>query len=439
MSHYSDAFCSDEELLEELRKLGYDEVSPEVFSMMKEDLNELVENEHSHLKSDDGSDTSYKASVNLSSDTLNNYSAEEENDKSLDVPVSRKSKKKSQNSSSFEELEGDKFPSLEASRGQNKVTTSKTKKSSNSSPENIKARTDDAVVTSEISPKRYNNTGNKLKLNDNFVKLHSSTTDVNRNEDTMYNGGSRSLLSKENDFYSGYSVSNDRLSLNTDTSVTKNRSYVSKGNKFANSFGKNHDMVYSFPSPRISSRDNPLKNVKDAFKTFKLDRNFSESDESLRFNYRNSDFNLNTSHSSTNSEVKTIKRKVLRRRNGRSIITEEILEIPSIFDTSYQESDSFNNSKSFSSDDLSCKSNSSTGSINAVSPDSSLKSSPSTFSLLSTRSTSLRVPNPRKKKSDPVAMYGYYRKFWDNFKPPGEKTHDKLRWAVRDKMLEYNL
>ncbi|XP_035221714.1 hydrolethalus syndrome protein 1 homolog [Stegodyphus dumicola] len=158
----------------------------------------------------------------------------------------------------------------------------------------------------------------------------------------------------------------------------------------------------------------------------------------LNSDSESSDFNKNTLPTTLNKGCRTIKRKVLRHRDGKPFITEQILAIPSIFDTSYPETESFENSKSFSSDDLSWKSNSSTGSLSPQTTNF-LTPSQSTCSLLSSRSTISRLPTVHKKKNDPVAMYNYYKKYWDNFKPPGERRHDQLRWAVRDKMLEYNL
>ncbi|GIY18442.1 HYLS1_C domain-containing protein [Caerostris darwini] len=155
--------------------------------------------------------------------------------------------------------------------------------------------------------------------------------------------------------------------------------------------------------------------------------------ETLQNGSSNTDY-----RSSVSVDTNKIKRKVLRHKDGKPVITEEYLNIPSIFSSSYPEAQSLDSYKSFSSDDLSWKSNSSTGSITAVSPDTS-NTPRSNFSLSSTRSGQSRFANGRRKKNDPVTMYNYYKKFWNEFKPPGEKTHDKIRWAVRDKMLDYNL
>ncbi|KAG8194748.1 hypothetical protein JTE90_026393 [Oedothorax gibbosus] len=129
--------------------------------------------------------------------------------------------------------------------------------------------------------------------------------------------------------------------------------------------------------------------------------------------------------SSVSLEGNKIKRKVLRHKNGKPVVTEEYIEIPSIFSTT----SSNNSNTSFSSN--------SSGSLSAASPGTS-DTPRSTDSLSSTRSVASRS-TAGKKKSDPVAMYHYYKKFWNEHKPPGEKSHGKLRWAVRDRMLEYSL
>lgn len=437
MSRYGTPFCSDEELLEELNKLGYDEVSPDVFSMMKDDLSELVEKEQNsqQLSEYDFNDASPPSPnfLSSSSDALIENRSEQEIARKSDSSVSRKVKKKSQNKSS--RVLNDSHS--ESNRWQN-VSNKLKGKSSNASLdfENLYDTADDDDVLEKIgnSHNELYDT-NRMEENDIYLSRQNSRSDINKNDDIKY-GVSKTNTYEGDDYDLG--SKNDKYMSNPDVSVSKYRNNGFKESKYSSSKGKFQNQAYVLSNTQKAANDDySTKTSKDAFKTFKLDKNSSESIESLR-NYRGSDFNLNTSGSSTGSEIKTMKRKVLRRRNGRSIITEELVQVPDIFDTSYPESENLNSSKSFSSDDLSCKSNSSTGSITAISPET-IKSSPSTLSLTSTRSTSFRIPNSRKKKSDPVAMYGYYRKFWDNFKPPGENTHDRLRWAIRDKMLEYNI
>ena len=41
----------------------------------------------------------------------------------------------------------------------------------------------------------------------------------------------------------------------------------------------------------------------------------------------------------------------------------------------------------------------------------------------------------RPASSDPVALHQKYQGYWDKFSVPGEKRHDKLRWAVRGWMM----
>jgi hypothetical protein len=38
---------------------------------------------------------------------------------------------------------------------------------------------------------------------------------------------------------------------------------------------------------------------------------------------------------------------------------------------------------------------------------------------------------PAKIRRDPVALYHWYKTFWDKQKPPGEDRHMQLRWNVR--------
>lgn len=42
------------------------------------------------------------------------------------------------------------------------------------------------------------------------------------------------------------------------------------------------------------------------------------------------------------------------------------------------------------------------------------------------------------KKSDPVSRYQSYRHSWDACRAPGEKSHKRLRWGVREKMLYHD-
>ncbi|GFY64951.1 HYLS1_C domain-containing protein [Trichonephila inaurata madagascariensis] len=318
-------FCTDEELLVELKKLGYNDVAPDVFEMMKDDLSKLVSKEQNNSKSEKES---------TSSDLKYRYS-----------------------------------------QRQYRKVFRKSPESENS-----------------ISP------------------------EINQSYEQKFSGGKYV----------------------SDTKYVPDSKYE---NKFSDTLDSCDD------SPKIGSFDRYISTFKN-YKTNTYSRKHevvsAENLQELANVTSNSiqDINAETDYTSSTSttsiDINKIKRKVLRHREGKPIITEEFLDIPSIFNSSYPETQTLDNSKSFSSDDLSWKSNSSTGSMSAVSPDSG--STPrSTFSLSSTRSFNARITNQRKKKNDPVAMYNYYKKFWNEFKPPGEKTHDKLRWAVRDKMLEYNL
>ena len=41
----------------------------------------------------------------------------------------------------------------------------------------------------------------------------------------------------------------------------------------------------------------------------------------------------------------------------------------------------------------------------------------------------------KPSSSDPVFLHQQYQSYWDRFSVPGEKRHDKLRWAVRGWMM----
>ena len=41
----------------------------------------------------------------------------------------------------------------------------------------------------------------------------------------------------------------------------------------------------------------------------------------------------------------------------------------------------------------------------------------------------------RPAECDPVALHQKYQAHWDKFQVPGQKRHDKLRWAVRGWMM----
>lgn len=441
MSRYSTPLCTDEELLKELNELGYDEVPPDVFERMKGDLSDLVakeqdsrskivENEPDAPLSEYGyNDESPQSSKYLpaTSDDLGEWRTTQENYKKADSRVSRKTKRKSQKSNLRHlNSQDDDISGLDYNRFQNTDNELEVR-SSHASLE--RRNINDADVFSEFKISQDKRAKvNKSKSTDICVPRNSKI-DQNRNEDIKYSSISKKLSPKENEFELDYSLKEDGLESYVSVAKVKNKAMKeSKSSKW--------EKIREMSDSQNSLSDNTLKDVNDAFKAFNLDDDYSEPKVSSTI-YKSSDINLNTSDT-TSSEKKTIKRKILRRRNGRSVITEELVEIPSIFDTSYPENENLNSSKSFSSDDLSYKSNSSTGSVTVLSPESSIKSSPSTYSL-SSRSTSLRISNTRKKKSDPVAMYNYYKKFWDNFKPPGENTRDRLRWAVRDKMLEYHI
>ena len=58
----------------------------------------------------------------------------------------------------------------------------------------------------------------------------------------------------------------------------------------------------------------------------------------------------------------------------------------------------------------------------------------------STASTTGSVRRSRSfSNSDSVQLYSYYRQQWTNQRAPGEKNHQRLRWAVRDQLLQKDI
>lgn len=306
-------FCTDEELLLELKKLGYSDVTADAFLMVKKDLSELVLKERSVPKNSLKYQQRYKNS---------------------------------------------------------KYSSPPTKE--------IKPTT----FLPERSPTFVIDT--KLKTPLGYSSPSSYIPDVSPNK---YNSNERTQ---------SQNLSGEEATENSD------------------------DTPISNESPDTSITSMSFGKYRERLKTFKAGRQPNSPNKE--------------SSSSVSLEGNRIKRKVLRHKNGKPVITEEYIEIPSIFNTPTSDV----TPKSISSDDLSFKTNSSSGSLSAASPETS-DTPRSTDSMSSSRSVLGRVSMPRKKKSDPVAMYNFYKKFWNEYKPPGEKKHEKLRWAVRDRMLDYSL
>ena len=45
------------------------------------------------------------------------------------------------------------------------------------------------------------------------------------------------------------------------------------------------------------------------------------------------------------------------------------------------------------------------------------------------------MKNKKKANNDQVTLYNKYKSIWEKLSLPGEGTHAKLRWSVREKML----
>ncbi|XP_057699150.1 centriolar and ciliogenesis-associated protein HYLS1 isoform X2 [Corythoichthys intestinalis] len=137
-----------------------------------------------------------------------------------------------------------------------------------------------------------------------------------------------------------------------------------------------------------------------------------------------------------------IKRKVLRKIEGQSVVCEESYyrqdsDCSSLLQNSLSElhindSENENDKASVLSDDemvgisLSSFGSSSTRSTRTRS-ESDLQTKPKSF---------IRpVVNQRTiKKMDPVSRYFQYKQLWDGLKLPGERDHRDLRWAIRERL-----
>lgn len=72
-------------------------------------------------------------------------------------------------------------------------------------------------------------------------------------------------------------------------------------------------------------------------------------------------------------------------------------------------------------------------------PSATAKSQKSVASSVISSNKSCRqssgLKSSKKIGSDPVTLYNQYKRYWSKLSFPGEESHAKLRWAVREKML----
>ncbi|GBN54229.1 hypothetical protein AVEN_101598-1 [Araneus ventricosus] len=428
-------FCTDEELLDELKKLGYNDVTPDVLEIMKDDLSQLITKDTGQLFHSKRSVSGNEKESTIDSDTTKyRYSQKQfhratrnltESEKSLPPNIgAEREKKYSDVLSSNGEIS--KTTSFEKYKNTLKsYKTGNYRKLESLSVDNIEEKLSAGILDEPGSETDYNEELHGV-TNEQYQSKRSGTKDEKESyPDLKQSYPQRQIPRLQRTF--------------SDTNKSP-VSEVSFENRFSDMLSSSDDISRVSAFDRYKNTFQSYKRNNYAKKHENVLPEGNKKQESLSESNQNitSETEYRSSLSSISSDPNKIKRKVLRHRDGKPVITEEFLDIPSIFNSSYPETQTLDSSKSFSSDDLSWKSNSSTGSISAVSPDASITPR-STFSLSSTRSLHSRLVNPRKKKNDPVAMYNYYKKFWNEFKPPGEKTHDKIRWAVRDKMLDYNL
>ena len=55
---------------------------------------------------------------------------------------------------------------------------------------------------------------------------------------------------------------------------------------------------------------------------------------------------------------------------------------------------------------------------------------------MSSRSTKTIDTSRVSSKTNPMQKFHQYKKMWNKQKVPGEKTHNDLRWSIREQMLE---
>lgn len=143
------------------------------------------------------------------------------------------------------------------------------------------------------------------------------------------------------------------------------------------------------------------------------------------------------------SSQRVVKRKVLRHHNGKAAVYDETRsETGSILDSRdvsylndlhYQQYQRKNRRRIESASDIDDQSLYSDDARSQASSIYPVKS----FIRPSTASTgSLRRSRSFSSNNDAVQRYSYYRQLWNNQRAPGEKTHQRLRWAVRDQLLQ---
>ncbi|CAF3201307.1 unnamed protein product [Rotaria socialis] len=157
------------------------------------------------------------------------------------------------------------------------------------------------------------------------------------------------------------------------------------------------------------------------------------------FHYRPK-LNEDDNQSDTSSQ-KVIKRKVLRHYNGRPTVCDESRsETGSVLDSrdssylndlNYKQKRGRRRIESASDIDNQSTFSEDTRSTLSIHPVKSFirPSTASTASLRRSRSFS-------SSHVDSVQLYSYYRQQWASQRAPGEKSHQSLRWAVRDQLLQ---
>ncbi|XP_015906212.1 uncharacterized protein [Parasteatoda tepidariorum] len=407
MSDNDSTLFTDEEIYKELHELGIHDVSKETFEKMKQDLIDMV----------------VSSEISGSHEEIKNYTTPETDSISLNSLKRSLFHDPSPNENSFSN-------SSYVADLQSKAIANKNIRHTLKSSKIYSSSTDVSISTNDL-PLRTRNLPN---IYENYETYHTVSENKSReqfsSEEDRVRMGYKFLPSGEEISCKSLpqlgGISQTNKSLHTRSPISKPKNERLPEVQKSLEISSEMDSLQIDDSPKMESI---LGDYRKRLINYKLGNRLRQ--KIIKTAESDSDHDaLSKNETSLNSTVVDgkLKRKILRYKDGKPVVTEELVDIPSIFSSCYPSSLSTTNSYS----DLSFKSNSSSGSIVAVSPESTPRST------LSNTSKTHALKPPRKKKSDPVAMYNYYKKFWDNFKPPGEKSHQKLRWAVRDKMLEYS-
>ncbi|CAF0872777.1 unnamed protein product [Didymodactylos carnosus] len=156
-------------------------------------------------------------------------------------------------------------------------------------------------------------------------------------------------------------------------------------------------------------------------------------------NVNNDDDDDDDNHSQSSQRI--VRRKVLRHHNGAATVFDESRsETSSIIDTrdgdylnhSLHSNNKFRNTCRIKNDNDDTRSDYSDQTCSSSNTVHAVKS----FIRPSSSASSIRRSNSSfNNNSDSVQLYSYYKNQWQSQRAPGEKSHQSLRWSVRDQLL----